>query len=161
MNFKKQLRNFYIKVIRVLYGVNKNKVLFESFNGKTYSDNPRAISEALTQLAPEMELVWFFKDPESKKEILPKGVRAVNMTNTKKYYKELATAGTYVTNCVLPEIPKSKKQMFIQTWHGDRAFKKVLLDATRAYVPEQNEGYCNLAIAGSEYGEMQYRSAFH
>ncbi len=161
MKINKLLRTLYIKGMRLLHGVNKNKVLFESFNGKTYSDNPRAISEALARLSPETELVWFFRDPEAKKELLPDGIRVVDMNDTKKYYRELATAGTYVTNFVLPDIDKSKKQMFIQAWHGDRAFKKILLDATRTYVPEQNEGYCDLALAGSDYGEMQYRSAFH
>ncbi|MBE6568567.1 MAG: hypothetical protein E7657_07920 [Ruminococcaceae bacterium] len=161
MDMKKTLRALYFKYIRLFHGVDKNKVLFESFGGKTYSDNPRAISEALARLCPETEIVWLFTDPESKKGILPEGVRTVNITDTKKYYRELATAGAFVTNFVLPDINKSKKQMFIQAWHGDRAFKKILLDATRTYVPEQNEGYCDLALAGSDYGEMQYRSAFH
>ena len=81
-----------------------------------------------------------------------------------KMYKEIATAGAFVSNFSLYKIPKSKKQIFIQTWHGDKAFKKVLYDATperkKFDVSVEIPGYCDYAIAGSEYGKKQYESAF-
>ena len=44
--------------------VRKNRILFESFLGKQYSDNPRAIYEAFQQEHPEFELL-FSKDRRS------------------------------------------------------------------------------------------------
>ena len=61
-------------------------------------------------------------------------------------------------------IPKRKGQFFIQTWHGDRGFKKVLNDSGHRnrfnMVSESIPHYYDLAIAGSEYGKNLYRSAF-
>ncbi len=157
---KKQLKNMYQDAFRLRYGVKSNKVLFESFSGKSYSDNPKVISEQLHLMCPEAEIVWFFNDPDAKKEIVPDYVRCVYRSSRRNYWQEVSTCKVMVTNFLLPEAKKSKKQYFIQTWHGDRAFKKVLLDGTHDFVPEQVEGYCDLAIAGSDYGEKQYRSAF-
>lgn len=158
--FSRKWLCLYIRVCRALFGTNKNKVLFESFGGKAYSDNPRPVSEALRTLDPSMDIVWAFVNPDSKKGIIPDNVRVIDRNSKLAYYKELATCGCYVTNFVLPMIPKGKKQRFIQLWHGDRGFKKILLDARTTFVPEQVEGYCDLAVAGSEYGEMQFKSAF-
>lgn len=155
-----KFRYFYVYICRLIFGINKKKILFESFNGKSYSDNPKAISEEVMKTYPHIQIVWAFRDPQEKRKIVSDKIKIININSSWKYYKELATCGIYVTNFVMPLVPKSKKQCFIQTWHGDRGFKKVLLDATRSFVPEQIENYCNYAIAGSEYGKKQYRSAF-
>ncbi len=155
--FLKKAHAWYYTHIR---GVKKNRVLFVSFNGKSYSDNPKVVSEALHKECPEAQIVWLFTDPKKKKEIVPAYVKTVNIKSASAYYKALYTSRVLVTNFLLPKVQKRDNQMFIQTWHGDRAFKKVLLDATHSHVNEQEEGYCDLAIAGSDYGERQYRSAF-
>lgn len=161
---KQYIVNFYIFLYRLIHGIKKNTVVFTSFNGKTYSDNPRAISEMLYKMAPEIEIRWLFINSESKKSIVPSYVKAINADNTIKIYQEMAAAGVFVSNFSLPLLPKSKKQLFIQTWHGDKAFKKVLYDSvfmdSNKLISEAVEGYCDYAIAGSEYGERQYRSAF-
>ena len=149
---------------RMIWGVNNKKVVFQSFSGKSYSDNPRAISEKLHEICPDLEFVWFCANSTSQKEIMPDYINIVDATNKLKVFKELATCAVYVDNCCLPKIPKGKKQFFVQTWHGDRGFKKVLHDSgyrtEKQRVAEEKDGYCDLAIAGSDYGERQYRSAF-
>ena len=54
---------------------------------------------------------------------------------------------------------KFRNQVYVQTWHGDRAFKKVLFDAYPDE-PFPDGEQIDLAVAGSDYGERQYRSAF-
>lgn len=159
--FARKLISMYIRICRVLFGVNRNKVLFESFSGKSYSDNPKPVSEALRALDPNMDIVWAIADPTSKKGIVPDNVRVIDRNSKWTYYKELATCGCYVTNVVLPKLPKGKKQRFIQLWHGDRGFKKIMLDSRATFTPEQVEGYCDLAVTGSKYGERMFASAFH
>lgn len=162
--WKKKILDSYFYIARAIYGVNKKKVAFVSFGGKTYSDSTRAVSEAVKKEIPDAEIVWFFKNPESKKGIVPDYVRCVNMDQLWRACKELATASAYVNNFSFPRIPKSKKQLFIQTWHGDMAIKNVLHDSP--YTPkdkvysEEIAGYCDYAIAGSDFGEKQYRTAF-
>lgn len=164
MFIKKILVNIFLFGCRILYGIDSNKVIFESFHGKSYSDNPKAISECLHKRLDKVKIVWVTLDADNNKGVYPDYINLVDKKNSWKYYKELATASVFVTNFQLPDIIKSKKQFFIQTWHGDRAFKKVLHDSefrdTSKKLPEEKAGFCDLAIAGSDYGEMQYRSAF-
>ena len=165
MNIKSILVNGYVHICRKIFGVNKNKVMFESFSGKSYSDNPRAVSEMLHSINQDIEIVWSFKDPESKKRIVPNYVKCINKNNKLRFLKEYATCASFVKNFSFSYIPKGAKQYFVQTWHGDRAFKKVLHDSGyykpgQRCLPEQIDGFCDLAVAGSDYGESQYRTAF-
>ena len=163
-NIKKTILNCYIRALQLIPGIQRRTVVFVSFNGKSYSDNPRMVSEALHEIAPDARIVWAFKDPQSKKDLVPSYVECVGMDSTLRYCGLLGTAGVVVTNFTLHDLPKHKKQMLIQTWHGDKAFKKVLYDSSFAgenfSVPEDKPGYCDYAVAGSEYGKRQYESAF-
>ena len=161
--FKKLLVNVYVHIVRCVFGI-KNKAVFTSFSGKSYSDNTKALSEELHKIRPDTEIVWMFQQPEEKKNIVPSYVRCINIKDRKKYFAELATAAVYADNFALTYLPKSKKQMFIQLWHGDKGFKKILHDTPHApktrILNEQIPGYCDLCVAGSACGEMVFRSAF-
>lgn len=162
-NLKKLLVNLYVHIVRCVFGV-KNKAVFTSFSGKSYSDNTKVLSEELHKLRPDTEIVWLFQRPEEKKHIVPPYVRCINIKDRKKLFAELATAAVYADNFALPYLPKNKKQMFIQLWHGDKGFKKILHDSPFVnetyFLNEQIPGYCDLCVAGSEYGKMQFTSAF-
>lgn len=146
-----------------IYGVNNESVVFVSFRGESYSDNPKAISEKLHETNPDINIIWLFIEPSSKKGIVPDYITCLK-ANSFKGLKALATSKFWVDNFNKPPyIYKSKQQVYIQTWHGDRGFKKVLYDAW----PERNRPYpvvesnlCDLAISGSDYGDKVYRSAF-
>lgn len=160
---KDLLRKAYCCICRFHRGKAKC-VVFSSFNGKSYSDNPRAVSEAIHTLYPEVELVWLFNAPKSKAGIVPGYVKCVENTRTLAVWHAYAAADVVVVNGTLPKVPKGKNQHFVQTWHGDKAFKKILYDSPFAtsndFVAESADGYCDLAVAGSTYGEQQYRTAF-
>lgn len=158
-------RYAYCVAVQVRYGVQQKTVVFRSFGGKSYSDNPRAISEALHKLSPDTEICWILTNPESKRSVVPDYVKCIPGEDKFAVHKILSVASVYVDNFGFPYLPKSRKQMFIQTWHGDKAFKKVLYACRpkkeQKGVFEERPGYCDYAIAGSDYGEMQYRTAFH
>ncbi|MDC7230368.1 MAG: CDP-glycerol glycerophosphotransferase family protein [Sphaerochaetaceae bacterium] len=151
-------------VIQRICGVKKKKVVFKSFSGKSYSDNPRAISEKLHDMAPSYEIVWLFNDPKSKEAIVPKYVKCVKNNSISTFY-ELATAGIWVDNFNKSLWTyKSNKQIYIQTFHGDRGFKKVLYDAWpngRRPCPVLEGKICDYAVVGSEYGESTFKTAMH
>lgn len=165
---KNLLLKFYMYVIYSIAGV-KNKVVISSFNGKSYSDNPKAISEELHVLNPDIDIVWLFKVPEDKKKLVPEYVRTVKFNSLRSFY-ELATAKVWIDNFNKPVfLFKGDKQYYIQTWHGDKGIKKILYDV-RTQLPDGSylegdlfeEKHCDLAIAGSEYGELKhYRSGFN
>ena len=154
-------KHLYIAVLRMQYGI-QNKVLFISFDGRQYSDNPRAISEKLHEQYPEIQIVWIIRS--DKKSFVPEYAQIVDSDNRKNVYKAYATSKVIVSNFSFLNIKKSKKQFFIQTWHGDRAFKKIQYDnpfiAKDFFRPESQPGFCDLCVAGSDYGERKFRSAF-
>lgn len=142
----------------------EKKVLFESFRGKTYADNPRAVSETLHRIAPDIKIIWALNGKDEY-GIVPEYVKAVVRDST-AYNRAFSTAAAYVTNETLESyfVKRTGKQLFVQVWHGDRAFKKILYDVwTDRKRPEPilDETMTDFCVAGSRYGEMQFRSAFH
>ncbi len=139
----------------LLRGVDSKRVVFSSFKGKAYSDSPRCISEALHAIRPDVEIVWILADSAE----APGYIRRVK-PRTLAALKELATAGCFVDNFNRPlYMKKSPGQLYVQTWHGDRGFKKILYDMNdgKTY-PDPMQ--MDLAISGSEFGTKIYRSAF-
>ena len=141
----------------------KNQVLFNCFHGKQYSDNPRAISEKLHSLFPEIQIAWFIE--KGYKLDLPEYVRPVERLGRFTLAKEILGSFCYVTNYDLgKDIRKNNNQLFIQTWHGDIGLKKVLYEAWddgKRPEPVYDEFLTDYCIAGSKQGEIQYRNAFH
>ncbi len=97
-----------------LLPVKENKVVFCSFGGKGFGDNPKAIALALLETAPELDLVWLTRDPDI---CLPKGIRPCRFGTPQAVY-ELSTAKVWVDNSRSGAKYKKKNQKYLQTWHG-------------------------------------------
>jgi CDP-glycerol glycerophosphotransferase len=163
------MKNIYRKVIYIfmylssnIIGINKKKIIFRSFGGRSYSDNPKAISEALFDNDKTFEIVWVFLKPKEKIKIVPNYIKIIKYKSL-KYFYHLATAGFWVDNFNLPNyIYKHQNQIYIHTWHGDKAFKKILYDSlffnNKSWFFE--EKFTDLFITGSTYGVKQARSGF-
>ena len=151
-----------VRLNRLVKGIDRNKVVFMSFRGRSYSDNPRVISERLHERRPETEIVWIFRERMMKdvKPELPDYVRCVGF-HSRKVWGELATARVWVDNFTKDEelwgFP-AKRQFYVQTWHGDRPIKKICYD----FSPEGHrlEEVCSRVVTGSEFGMNMYRTAF-
>lgn len=165
--FKHLIQYIYMYICNKLFPL-KRQVVFTSFNGKTYSDNPKAITEKLHERSPEIPIVWLFKEPMTKKKEVPTYIKAVKSNSLKALFV-LATSAVWVDNFEKPNfLYKSKQQRYIQTYHGDRAFKKILYDV-RTLMPNGHykegdlfeETHLDLALSGSDYGDRHYRSAFN
>lgn len=163
-SIKKSVLELYIRFCRLFFGIKKDTVTFVSFGGKTYSDNPKAISEKLHEIAPNMHINWIMQKRDNLSSVMPRYVHVILKEKKLSYYKVYATTKVYVDNAAFQDLSKGNRQIFIQTWHGDRSFKTVLLDSQFSsehdFVAESQKGFCDYAIAGSAYGEMVYRSAF-
>lgn len=142
-----------------LHGVSPHKVLFTSFKGKSYSDSPRFISEALHALRPELEIVWQLAD-DADRSALPDYVRTVR-PHSPHALRELSTARCFVDNFNRPiYLLKFPGQLYVQTWHGDRGFKKMLYDMNDG-LNYPDGAQMDLAVSGSDFGTKNYRTAFH
>lgn len=156
-------RDLYIRLIRVFTRLDDKMVTFKSFGGTSYSDNPRAISEKLYEIDNSIKIVWILAEKSNRWGIVPNYVKVVKRNNIPGVWNCFARTKVYVTNENCDKFPKHRDQCIISTWHGDRAFKKILFDVNdrcRDFVTEAIPYYCDYAITGSKYGEMQFKSAF-
>ncbi|MGI6238075.1 MAG: CDP-glycerol glycerophosphotransferase family protein [Christensenellales bacterium] len=145
----------YMRAANAARGLSPKKVAFSSFKGAAFSDSPRAIAKALHRLRPDADIVFQLRGGAD----APDWVRRVPPHSPKWLY-ELSTARVVVDNFNRPFFqPKFKGQKYVQTWHGDRGFKRVLYDK------DPDGGFpdgerIDLAVAGSDFGESMYRTAF-
>lgn len=92
----------------------KNKVLFESFSKRTFSDNPKAIYEELVARDLGYECVWSLSN--EKTDVGPRG-KTVRY-GTLKYWYHVATAKYLVSNYNQYRIVKRPDQIMVNTMHG-------------------------------------------
>ncbi|NMP37316.1 MAG: hypothetical protein GX051_04215 [Clostridiales bacterium] len=148
----------------MIFPIDRKKTVFMSFLGKSYSDNPRAISEALHSADSTCKIIWVFKDVETEKKIVPDYVKCVRYGSPAMFW-HMATAGVWVDNYRKGfETKKRNGQYYIQTWHGDRGFKNIPQTSAQLngdYSECYERKYCDLAIAGSDFGAKTYREALH
>lgn len=114
------------KIIRILYkiiyklvSVDEKLVIFISFHGRGYSDNPRAIYEQMRKDVrfKDYQFIWFIKDHKNKKIDIP-GARIVEYFSL-PYFYYLSKAKYWIINCKMPlYICKKPEQVYLQTWHG-------------------------------------------
>lgn len=106
-------------------------VVFESYNGKSANDNPRAIFDAILDERYGIPLFWSVRD--RRVEVPDGGIPIVE--GTAAWHNAMATSKMWVNNNNFPyHIRKRQGQFYLQTWHGT-PIKKLLLDMSRRKVP--------------------------
>lgn len=112
--------------------VKKNKILFLSHLGKSYSCNPKYLCEYLAEQHKRVfDLVWVYTENAGVPKDLPKEVRVVKHYSY-KYLYEISTAHYVVSNTRISDwfrFNKRKGQIYIQTWHSSLRLKKIEGDA--------------------------------
>lgn len=147
----------------------KKRVLFMCFTGEQYSDNPKAISEYLHKQNPKIKQLWFCKNVKELEKIVPKYVKCIKYSRF-TYLHYVATSrilidnNWLVTNHTLTKMPKSNKQIFIETWHGDRGMKKCFY-AVEGYTQKvpfalEKQGLIDYIVTGSKYAEGSNTAMF-
>ncbi len=156
---KKWVRKSYMYLCYISRPRKEKSVFFASFRGQ-YSDNPRAISEFLHQMAPEVKIVWMVK-PQFK-QYVPDYVTIVPPT-PRLALKAQAQASVWVLNYTYRKhlgVYKGRDNYYIQTWHGDRGLKTIgyLTDHSKEKDYNGNDlSECDLFVAASDYGVKKAR----
>lgn len=115
----------YKRVLRRL-PVRSNKIVMDNYDGLGYGENPKYIAEELLKRDRSYKIVWLTRGNRS---AYPEGVRPVLKDSFRAYF-ETATAKAWVFNTRDSKLlEKRDDQVFLQTWHGGVALKKVEKDA--------------------------------
>ncbi|WP_406494627.1 CDP-glycerol glycerophosphotransferase family protein [Streptomyces sp. NBC_00846] len=142
----------------------RDTVLFSSFDGRQYSDSPRAIHEEMVRRGAESEHLWVVSDQQAR---VPAGVTAVEHGST-AWYEALATSRHLVTNTQLPEwFERREGQCVVQTWHGT-PLKRIGLDlagtacANAAYLAtiEQRARQWSVLVSPNRFSTPVLRRSF-
>lgn len=111
----------------------KDVIVFESFLGKQYSDNPRAIYEYLIEHEYKYTMYWSM-DKNSIKKFQGQNIVCLRRFSI-KWIIIMSRAGYWVSNSRLPLwIPKPRRTKYVQTWHGT-PLKRLALDMEEVYMP--------------------------
>lgn len=103
-----------------------NKIVMENYGGLGYGENPKYIAEELLKKDRRYRIIWLTDDKQSN---YAQRVKPVLKDSFRAYY-ECATAKVWVFNTRdVKLIEKREGQVFLQTWHGGVALKKVEKDA--------------------------------
>ncbi|HET7578222.1 MAG TPA: CDP-glycerol glycerophosphotransferase family protein [Bacillales bacterium] len=116
--------------------VRKNLVIFESFSGKQYSCNPRAIYEYLQEHHPEYKAYWSVNGKFT--ELFERRGIPYARRFSLKWLWLMPRARYWVINARMPAwIPKPKHTEYLQTWHGT-PLKKLAADMGQVHMPGTN-----------------------
>lgn len=148
---------------------NQRIIVFESFLGKQYSCNPRAVYEFLKENHPEYDMYWSV-DPRYSSTFEDKGVRILHRFSLKWLFV-MARAKYWVFNSRMPGwIPKPKHTVYVQTWHGT-PLKKLAADMEEVHMPGtttekykenflQESARWDYLVSPNRYSSDIFRSAF-
>jgi CDP-glycerol glycerophosphotransferase len=106
-------------------------IVFESYNGKSANDNPRAIFDAISAIRGDIPLYWSVRD--RRVDVPSQGIPVVE--GTTEWHRALANSRIWINNNNFPfHVRKRPGQYYLQTWHGT-PIKKLLWDMPTRKVP--------------------------
>ncbi|MFS0654167.1 CDP-glycerol glycerophosphotransferase family protein [Bacillus sp. 179-C3.3 HS] len=116
--------------------VKKKTVVFESFNGKQFSCNPRGIYEYMKENHPDYTLIWSVKKGHEA-PLKERDIYYINRLSLKWIFA-MARAEYWVVNSRLPLwVPKPDHTTYLQTWHGT-PLKRLAMDMDEVHMPGTN-----------------------
>lgn len=124
LNYLKALVSRLVMLFCRLVPMKEDKIVFKSDRGQQSTDSPLALYKTMQKMYPTLDYVWILKDPSKSIE----GARTVKHGSFKEIF-ELATARIWIDNKRKGLwTVKRKHQIYVQTWHGPIALKKIEKD---------------------------------
>ncbi|MGW1406523.1 bifunctional glycosyltransferase/CDP-glycerol:glycerophosphate glycerophosphotransferase [Streptomyces sp. NPDC002403] len=142
----------------------RDTVLYSSFDGRQYSDSPRAIHEEMARRGAELEHLWVVRDQQAR---IPSGATAVEHGSA-AWHEALARSRYVVTNTQLPQwFERRQGQCVVQTWHGS-PLKRIGLDlagtaradAVRTAALEQRARQWSFLVSPNSFATPVLRRSF-
>jgi len=112
----------------------RNVILLQSWGGKKFSDNPRALIESVSVAWEDAIVVVVVSDRS-----IPVPARFITVVaGSRAHYEHLARARLVISNDTMPaHYVKRPGQLYLQTWHGT-PLKRIGLDIRRIRFRNKN-----------------------
>ena len=109
--------------------VRRNMIVFTSDVCKTYSCNPKYITEEIIRRGLRYDIVWLVSKNSNVGDI-PENIEIVDINDVKICLKKLAEAHIWIDNNRKSKLfnkglIKKEGQFYIQTWHGSLGIKRI------------------------------------
>ena len=145
----------------------KKRIVFFSYFGAQYSCNPKYISEYMQERHPDFEIIWAFKSPQNFSYLHDKGIKTVKYLHP--YFLHVCLTSKFiVTNSEIPAwFPIMKRQVYINTWHGGGAYKRVGAAYQKETPGKQiraeiaREVPCTYVSSSNAFTELTIHQSFH
>lgn len=109
-----------VLLLAAIFPLKKNKIVFFPYNGKYYC-NLKYITNCLLREKLDFEIVWVSLDSEIDNTRIIKCRK-----NSVEFFYHVLSAKILIYNSgFVNYIPKRQGQIFIETWHGGGAYKKI------------------------------------
>lgn len=169
-NFKRISKLYIQRILSYLYKlfwifpIDDKKIICYNFNGKGFGDSPKYIVEQLLKNRSDYIIYWVYSGnfPEERIE----NVNFVKKLSLAHFFC-MASAKIWISNARLGlYFQKRKNQVYIQTWHGGLALKKIEYDVEENLpeiylktmkVDNKNTDYM---ISNGEFCTTMFRRAF-
>lgn len=155
-------RRILWQIFRLL-PIKENKVVFMSYYGRGYSDNPKYIAEEMMKQNLDMQYVWVVTD--EKKNDLPSNF-VMTKLHSCSYIYHMSTAKIWIDNARKYYCVKKKGQIYIQTWHGGFGLKKIekdvedRLDKDYIKMAKRDAKQTDIMLSNSRTLTNLYRTSF-
>ncbi len=128
---KEKIQIFFIFLVRFIsralfiFPINKRKICFIAFGGRALTCNPKYIYNSIfNKFKNKYEYIWLIKDKRNNVETND-NTKIIKYISIKSFY-HLATSKYIITNySMIIRPPIRKKQIYVNTWHGGGAYKRV------------------------------------
>lgn len=152
------VRRFYQTTAKV----NKNKILFATFNG-AYTCNLKPIAEEIIKRNLPYELVWVTRGEEHFEKI-PSTIKVVQQGSA-EFYEESATSKLWISNSITMAFfgaKKKKNQVLIQTWHGSMGIKRFETTSNKKWIKiaKKDAKQTDYCISNSKFEDDLYKKTF-
>jgi CDP-glycerol glycerophosphotransferase len=144
-----------------LFPIRSSVIFFESHRGISYSDNPKAICEAILEEGLPILCVWSLVDRSCE---TPSKVKKVKRFSVAYYYYHLCSKVLIHNGEFAQNIPIRKKQIYINTQHGT-PLKFMGIDVKVNGIEKTKESYSkngrwNYLLSPNPYATEIFRRAY-
>ena len=109
-----------------IFPVHGNRIFVSSWDGRgSFSCNPKYIIKELEARYPgRFEIIWVVDDVKKRRQEFPSYIYLVKNKSLKSLFYQM-TSKIWIDNFRKGFVYKRKSQLYLQTWHGGGAFKRI------------------------------------